>query len=381
MEAQTLATLFIAILLFYVPSIWRNFIHNRKLRSIPTIGPSGSFASYIGALRFLRHGQEMLREGSDKSWFVVASGGNLIDEIRRAPEDVLSVIEAARETWPPKFQLPILKDLLLDLTVGPEPFDDRFHGEVVKGPLTRNIGARLADIQEEMAIALEDYIPAIKAEGQATGCLLAYPCRNSDWMKLNKSFTLDLVKSSIILGFVPAGLRPILFSGIVVPLLRAIPKGIRRGAKHPEPLIRERLQQEAQHGMDWPDKPNDVISWVLDATKDRQRNVRSIVRAILMINFASLHTIRKTKKGLELATEMRKTVTPHASSLEMGRGNPRVKKNHPYPHPRKTPTLGKGRENPSSGVRVPKGFRGIENPQGFVRGTPSYGPWHQIKST
>ncbi|KAM6503736.1 hypothetical protein JOM56_000679, partial [Amanita muscaria] len=78
--------------------------------SIPTIGPSGSFASYIGALRFLRHGQEMLREGSDKvslivhqhvidlrSWFVVASGGNLIDEIRRAPEDVLSVIEAARE--------------------------------------------------------------------------------------------------------------------------------------------------------------------------------------------------------------------------------------------------------------------------------------------
>ncbi|KAM6492886.1 hypothetical protein JOM56_011020 [Amanita muscaria] len=52
----------------------------------------------------------------------------------------------------------------------------------------------------------------------------------------------------------------------------------------------------------------------------------------------------------------------------MGRGNPRVKKNHPYPHPRKTPTLAKGRENPSSGVRVPKGFRGTENPQGFVRG-------------
>ncbi|KAM6503735.1 hypothetical protein JOM56_000678, partial [Amanita muscaria] len=143
-------------------------------------------------------------------------------------------------------------------TVGPEPFDDRFHGEVVKGPLTRNIGARLADIQEEMAIALEDYIPAIKAEAYSTimdivcrasnRMLVGLPlCRNSDWMKLNKSFTLDLVKSSIILGFVPAGLRPILFSGIVVPLLRAIPKGIRRGAKHPEPLIRERLQQHQEN--------------------------------------------------------------------------------------------------------------------------------------
>ncbi|KIL65472.1 hypothetical protein M378DRAFT_24045 [Amanita muscaria Koide BX008] len=119
MEAQSVVALLITIALCDVPSLWRTIIHNRKLRSIPTIGPSGPSTSYIGALRFLFHSQEMVQEGYNKfrgslfkiptltSWILIVSGDRLIDELRRAPDDALSSDEAFRET------------LSTDLTLGP----------------------------------------------------------------------------------------------------------------------------------------------------------------------------------------------------------------------------------------------------------------------
>ncbi|KIL60299.1 hypothetical protein M378DRAFT_168325 [Amanita muscaria Koide BX008] len=108
-------------------------------------------------------------------------------------------------------------------------------------------------------------------------------CRNPDWVELNKKLTFDLIKATIIHSCIPACLRH-----IVAPLL--IPKGFQRGAEYLEPLIRERLEQEAQHGKDWPQRPNDIISWMIDATKDRPRSNLELVKAILMTNFAALHT-------------------------------------------------------------------------------------------
>lgn len=37
-----------------------------QLSAIPTIGPSSFFTSYIGALRFVKHGKDMIQEGYDK---------------------------------------------------------------------------------------------------------------------------------------------------------------------------------------------------------------------------------------------------------------------------------------------------------------------------
>ncbi|KIL59604.1 hypothetical protein M378DRAFT_169120 [Amanita muscaria Koide BX008] len=56
----------------------------------------------------------------------------------------LSPLEAARDS------------VHANLTIGPEPFDDPFN---IEGPFTRNIGAKFADVQDEIAAAFEDYIP------------------------------------------------------------------------------------------------------------------------------------------------------------------------------------------------------------------------------
>ena len=91
--------------------------------------------------------------------------------------------------------------------------------------------------------------------------------RDPDWIALNKEFTIDVAKAAFVLRYIPAGLRSWVsmwkllgfhsdsFPRILAPLFRNIPNGIKRGAKHLEPLIRERLEQEAEHGEDWPERP------------------------------------------------------------------------------------------------------------------------------
>ena len=51
-------------------------------------------------------------------------------------------------------------------------------------------------------------------------------------------------------------------ASIFVPLFRGIPRGIKRGYKHLEPLFKDRLEKEARYGKDWPEKPvrNSYIS-------------------------------------------------------------------------------------------------------------------------
>ncbi|KIL65470.1 hypothetical protein M378DRAFT_24043 [Amanita muscaria Koide BX008] len=315
MEAQTVAALLITIALCYGPSLWRTIIHNRKLRSIPTIGPSGSLTSYIGALRFLFHAQEMLQEGYNKfrgslfkiptltSWIVIVSGDKLIDELRRAPDDTLSSTEAFRELFS------------TDLTLGPEFCDDPFQIEITRGPLTRNIGAKFADVQDEVIAAFDDFIPIQGGEWTEVTVfntvmdivcrannrmLVGLPlCRDPDWMNLTKRFTMDVIMSAAVLNIFPAGLKP-----FVAPLLRRVPRALKRGVEHLEPLIEERLEQKALYGKDWSEMPNDMVSWALDVTMDRPRNTNAFVRIILGTIFGASHTTTMSFTSVlyELAT-------------------------------------------------------------------------------
>ncbi|KAM6503807.1 hypothetical protein JOM56_000750, partial [Amanita muscaria] len=70
----------------------------------------------------------------------------MIDEIRRADDDTLLPLEAR-------------DSLHAILTIAPEPFDAPFNIDAIEGPFTRNIGAKFADVQNEIAAAFEDSIP------------------------------------------------------------------------------------------------------------------------------------------------------------------------------------------------------------------------------
>ncbi|EEB94869.1 hypothetical protein MPER_06252 [Moniliophthora perniciosa FA553] len=82
--------------------------------------------------------------------------------------------------------------------------------------------------------------------------------------------------------------------GILKPfvgtLLTSVPKSIKRAQKDLEPIIIERLQKQEKYGKDWPDKPNDCLSWLIDSAPESEKTVHGLVRRILTVNFAAIHT-------------------------------------------------------------------------------------------
>ncbi|KAE9393372.1 cytochrome P450 [Gymnopus androsaceus JB14] len=113
-------------------------------------------------------------------------------------------------------------------------------------------------------------------------------CRDPDYINLNIEFTVDAVNGAQTLHRCPTILKP-----IVCQFMTNVPTGVKRATKHLEPLILERLQKEEEYGSsEWPGKPNDLISWLLDEAKGERRNniVYNIVLRILNINFAAIHT-------------------------------------------------------------------------------------------
>ncbi|KAM6493874.1 Cytochrome P450 [Amanita muscaria] len=250
--------------LLYVPFALKALVNNYKLRSIPTVGSSGFWTSYLGALRFFCHAHSMMQEGYDKvrmlvkllhsgelrdmtkyrdsifklpmfsKWMIMVSGPQMINEIRSASDDYLSGVEAFRE--------------------------NQFHIEVVKLPLTRNIGPRLADIQDEIVTAFNDNI---RLQGNG---------RNPDYLQLNKQLTIDVIKAAHILKFFPSFLRP----------------DVQLGYKHLEPLFNDRLKQDACLGKDWPERPLD--NRIPNPEQSNAQRIRTMVLSMLLINFTAIHT-------------------------------------------------------------------------------------------
>ncbi|EEB92596.1 hypothetical protein MPER_08870, partial [Moniliophthora perniciosa FA553] len=131
-----------------------------KLDAIPTIGHNGIFSSYLTAWRYIFHGLEIMEEGCRKypnrafkfatmdKWLVVVNGPTFVDDIRHAPEDVLSSQEALDNAFKVTYTAPYK----LDTTPS--------HVDIIRTSLTRNIGARFADIRDEIIAAFDDNISA-----------------------------------------------------------------------------------------------------------------------------------------------------------------------------------------------------------------------------
>ncbi|KAK0448937.1 cytochrome P450 [Desarmillaria tabescens] len=273
-----------------------------KLKDIPTVGPSGIIASWLGAFKFIFHAREIIQEGHrtyyggafkvplfDK-WMVVVSGAEKIDDIRKASREQLSSVDAAQDL----FQM--------DYTIGYSFTVDPYHSDVVRSSLTRNIAACFADVQDEIKAAFKDNVPITEdwVEVPAYKTILQIVCRasnrmfvglplcrNPDYIKLNIDFTMNVVACAHIINLFPSILAPIVGS-IVTPRRRAMTQMENfLGAD-----IRERLHQDDVNGKDWPGKPNDLLSWLIDGTNgdSERRTVSDLIVRMLGMNFAAIHT-------------------------------------------------------------------------------------------
>ncbi|KAK0212481.1 cytochrome P450 [Desarmillaria ectypa] len=312
-----LSSLVCALSLVCLVKVWYAYQMFVKLKSIPTIGPSGFVSSWLGAFKFMFHGREIIQEGYSKycgsafkvslidRWMVVVSGDQQINDMRKALPDHLSFLDEVENT------------LQTSYTLGSNIHLDPYHIDVVRSALTRNIAACFPVVRNEIEASFKDEIP--ETEGMSSASYIsvlisafsdwtkvhAYSsilqivcrttnrmfvglplCRNPEYRALMIEHTIKVVSSAQAINVFPEFLKP-----LVANFFTPISRSMRKAEKHLGPIIRDRLQKENKHGKDWSGKPNDLLSWLLElADGGERRTVRDLTSRVLALNFAAIHT-------------------------------------------------------------------------------------------
>lgn len=279
--------------------IWYTSFRKSKLDHIPTVGYSSPLLSYISALRFFKHGREIIAEGYRKypnqvwklptwdGWFVVANGIERVEEIGKASDKYLSGVIA------------FASFMQLDYTLGPEVTSNSYHTNVVRTSVTRNIATQFKDMHEEMILTFEELLPPddrdwigipifpaiVNIMSRISARLsVGYPlCLNKDFQEIcNRSETA--IVSGRSLRYFPAFLRP-----LAARLLNPAYSDRKALAEYLRPLIQQRLDQERVHGPDWEGKPNDVLMWLLDEAgrMGLERTPLDMATRLYFLTFAS----------------------------------------------------------------------------------------------
>ncbi|KAG5651324.1 hypothetical protein H0H81_009077 [Sphagnurus paluster] len=245
----------------------------RKLDHIPAVGYQSHLLSYISAFQFLSNAQKMVQQGYDQHrngifkvpyldrWRVVVTGKDAIEMVRKMPEDILSFREAVDES------------LQVPFTLGPSIRDNHYHHPIVRNNLTRNLPVLLPAIREEIIAAFSDVL-RLKDNG-----------RDPDYMGINIKFTVTVVTAAARLNRLPSLLRP-----LANRFLTSVPEDIDRCIKHLEPIIEERRKNMEEYGNDYPGKPNDMLSWLMDEAEGDETSLRNLTLRILTVNFSAIHT-------------------------------------------------------------------------------------------
>ncbi|KAH9970800.1 cytochrome P450 [Russula compacta] len=279
---------------------------NPLLDAIPTIGYSDPLLSYLTAFRYnFFDGIPIVKEGYEKSkpglfkipmfrrWMVLPTNVQLIEDVKKAPDDVLSMTESVREF------------LQTDYTFGALDREDTYDRRVISSKLTRNIAATFEQANDEIVEALRECIPIDSEEWVKISVLptaqriicrasnrifVGVPlCRNRDYQKLAITFTVNVVKLANKLAMFPKPLKP-----IAARILSNLPSKVQQMTEFIKPKVNERFAKMEDLGDTWNDAPNDMLMGLMSEAKGVERSLEGLARRMLGLNFASIHTTSNT---------------------------------------------------------------------------------------
>ncbi|KAJ3982871.1 cytochrome P450 [Lentinula detonsa] len=286
-----------------------------KYKDVVFVGPTGTFGTVIGFFQLLLGFRDFIQEGFEQHYgklfaiptlfqmtFVV-SGHDLIEDVRKASDDQLSLYGSIKE------------GMQTDYTMEPHILENPYHFKFVHLALTSNLGGRFPELREEVITAFSELVPPTDSwtsfPAWLTGKhvvlrvinrLFVGPslCKNAAYNEINDIYSDALVKTALIMGFTPGPLKP-----IVSKLLDSyIPKTLRRAMEHIGPLIEERLDQERMFGKDWPGKSNDLLTWLMEKAPESEKSLKAITIRLLATVFAAYRpaSMALTQALFDLAT-------------------------------------------------------------------------------
>ncbi|KAF9047874.1 cytochrome P450 [Panaeolus papilionaceus] len=289
----------LAILLVY-HGAWSYYRgETRRLSHIPTAGYSLPFLSFFSSLKFLVSGSRIMLNGRNNfgsifkvpeltSWLVVVADRNLMEEIRKAPESVLSQAE-------------FLDDFLQGpYTFGSATIFNGYHIPLIRGTFTKSIPLLFPEVYLETIEAFQEIIPQtedwtkVNIQDTTTHIVgrisnrtfVGKPlCQNKEYVDLNVKFANGAVMASLLLRLVPSYLKPLLNY-----FISDIPNLLRRNTEFVGPIIHARRQAMLEKGVDYEGKPMDLLSWLIDLARGDDATDEQLTLRMLFVNFGAIHT-------------------------------------------------------------------------------------------
>ncbi|KAF5363880.1 hypothetical protein D9756_000065 [Leucocoprinus leucothites] len=274
------------------------FLRNRKspLNKIPTVGPSGLITARLGAIRTFYQGHKMIQEGYENfpvfkipryfSWLVIITGREHLEDIRKATDDSLSFLDAIEQAGQ------------FDYTISPKLKADYFHINVVRGPMTRNIGTRFPDFLDEINKTFEDLL------GGADQDWVSIPCyssvvhivsrlsarffvgpelsSNPKYTKIMQDYAFHVFEDGVLLRLLPDWLKPFAHHAIFNSKAR-----LQEVEDYLRPILTKRLEASAEKIAD---DSNDMITWLWNAAPEDHRTLHDIAIRMIFLNIAAIHT-------------------------------------------------------------------------------------------
>ncbi|OJT14393.1 Ent-kaurene oxidase [Trametes pubescens] len=271
------------------------------LYHIPTVGGTSlPLLSYIGARKFVHRGKDIIREGYQKhygkafkvpmldKWMVFVSGPEVLDDIRRRPDEEVSFAESVED------------DMQLRHIIDRDAVENPYHVDMIREKLTRSLPVVLPHVIDELQLAVPEHIPAVSGEWTEVNVLDAFRqiiarassrvfvgqplCRNEEYLALSIRFAIDIMKDRDTLSWFPQFLKPYVSLGY--SLAR---RSLSRNKEILQPAIDERAAMMERWGDDWTDKPNDMLQWFMEAQQTDDQ-YKTIADRIMITNFAAIHT-------------------------------------------------------------------------------------------
>ncbi|KAK7061206.1 cytochrome P450 [Favolaschia claudopus] len=269
------------------------------------LGGSNIFTYHLAALRLLWNGADVIQRGYTEyrdglyripklyRWDYVANGKKRIAEVADAPEDVLS------------FNYGVEDIIQADYTIGHKMTSYPHNATVVRAGLTRNLGRCFPQVMDEIihafddVLALEDedwkLIQVMPATMQIVArtsnrVFVGLPlCRDQKYLDLILNYTVTVFTRGTLIGLLPSFLKPILG-----PLISTRKSSLRHALKFLQPLIDERLAKDDECGSDWPGRPHDLVSWLIDVAEGEERTTSALTLRVLATNMAAIHNTSMT---------------------------------------------------------------------------------------
>lgn len=294
---------------FFIYQWYQFYKIKSKIDHVPTLGSDNFILSFIDLWKFmLFNGNTTLQEGYRKfhgaafkirtpytksGWFIIVSSEKMLEDLRKAPSDVMSLSEASIDT------------LEADATLGHHAHVKEFQNQVIRTPLTRALNGRFSDLREEVVQACSQNLPNsdewqelkgahsifLKIISQTSNRMfVGLPhCRNREYLQIQEDWTVQLFVGAMFLHMVPTFLKRLVGS-----MLPKIKSSMRKAERILGPTILERIEKDAKSGPEWEGRPADLISWLLDYAPPEHKNVEDISVKVMIVNSQAMHTTTLT---------------------------------------------------------------------------------------